>query len=258
MSHYDFNVDELSSLYAKWNQENIQLTDHGDFIEITTPYVDNHHDFIHVIMFYKNGRLILSDDGFTLSELALLEIDYKKSTKRKDFLNQTLNSFGVKISAESELFIEVESIENYPKKLINFIQCIVRISDMLLTSRNTVTNIFFEEVFNLFEDHSIPFSSELGITGKTGNSQQFDFIIPRIKQRHEKIIKTVNKPNKDSFQMPLLSFLDIKDYRQNSDFVVIANDNGSKIDDKFLTSLKNHDIQILPWSEKDLWIKDLA
>lgn len=258
MSAYDFNVNELSGLYAKWNQENIQLNDHGDFIEIVTPYVDNHHDFIHVIMFYKNGNIILSDDGFTLSELALFEIDYKKSQKRKDFLDQTLNSFGVKISPESELFIEVERIENYPKKLINFIQCIVRISDMLLTSRNTVTNIFFEEVFNLFEDYSIPFSSELGITGKTGNSQQFDFIIPKIKKRPEKIIKTVNKPSKDSFQMPLLSFLDIKDCRQNSDFVVIANDHGSKIDDKFLTSLKNHDVQILSWSEKEKWIKDLA
>lgn len=258
MGHYDFDTEKLSELYVKWNKENIQIENHGDFVEIITPFVDNHHDFIHVVMFYHNGQIILSDDGFTINELELYEIDYKKSSKRTEFLTQTLNSFGVKMSDASELFIEVDSLGNYPKKLFNFLQCIVRISDMLLTNRNTVANIFFDEVYNLFDNYDIPFSQEIGITGKTGNSNQFDFLIPRMKMKREKLIKTVNKPTKDSYKAPLLSFLDIKDYRQNTDFVVIANDNNHKVNEKFLTSLRNHEIKVLQWSEKDTWIKELA
>ncbi|WP_139993655.1 DUF1829 domain-containing protein [Kurthia sp. Dielmo] len=257
MNSYNFNIDQLNQIYSKWNQENIKLVDHGDFVEIITPFVDNHHDLLHVVMYHKDNQIVISDDGYTLNELKTYEIDYKKSTKRQEFLNQTLNSFGVKISLDSELLITINSLEEYPTQLFRILQCIIRISDMMLTSRTNITSIFFEEVSNLFEDYDIRAISDVSITGKTGNANQFDFIIPRSKKKVEKIIKTINNPTKEAYKSPLLSFLDIKENRSNSEFIVIANDD-NKIDKKFLTSLANYEIEVLRWSKKDDWVKELA
>lgn len=252
-------ISEMQLLYDNWNKNQLQLDDHEDFILITTPFLDLHHDLLQLV-FTKDSRggYKLSDDGYILSELSILGIDIFSSPKRKSFFDMTLRIFGVENNrATGELSISFNSLSDYPKKQNNLIQCLLRVSDMLLTARNTVISIFAEEVSNYFRANNVFFSEGIGYTGKTGNYQSFDFVIPAAKQKREKIIKAINNPRADNYKQPLLSFIDIQEMKPDSDFIVLGNDTNQAMSETFYSSLTNYKIEVLVWSERNNWVNDL-
>lgn len=252
-------ISEMKLLYDNWNRNQLQLDDHEDYILITTPFLDLHHDLLQLV-FTKDssGGYKLSDDGYILSELEMLGVDVFSSQKRKSFFDMTLKIFGVENNRTTrELSISFNSLSDYPKKQNNLIQCLLRISDMLLTARNTVMSIFAEEVSKYFRENNVFASEDIGYTGKTGNYQSFDFVIPAAKQKKEKIIKAINNPRADSYKQPLLSFIDIQELKPASEFIVLGNDTNQAIAETFYSSLTNYNIQVLAWSERDNWVSDL-
>ena len=128
---------------------------------------------------------------------------------------------------------------------------------MLLTARNTVISIFAEEVSNYFKENSVFCSEGIGYTGKTGNYQSFDFVIPSTNKKKEKIIKAINHPRADNYKQPLLSFVDIQELKPNSQFIVLGNDTVQPISETFHSSLSNYNIEVLAWSEREKWVSDL-
>lgn len=252
-------INDLRKIYDDWNKQKLKLEKIDCFIEITTPFVDIHHDYIHLFLTKESGgKFIISDDGHTVSELSILGIDIKNTKKRKKFFNTTLNVFGVSFDSDTEeLFVTFDDINDYPRKQHNLIQCVSRVSDMLLTSRNTIASIFFEEVSNYFEDNDVFVTPDVGFIGRSGNQQTFDFVIPKAKKKNEKLIRAVNNPSGDNYQGVTFPFIDVADVRPNSDFFVIANDANIPIADKFSSSLKNYDIEVLVWSNRDMWVDQL-
>src|SRR5699024_322362 len=104
-----------------------------------------------------------------LDELTMLGIDIKSSQKRSEFLHTTLNTFGVHHNEKTdELFTTFNVVNEYPEKQHRLIQCMLRVSDMLLTSRNSVISIFTEEITDFFEEHDIPFIEGASFTGVSG------------------------------------------------------------------------------------------
>lgn len=252
-------ISEMKLLYDSWNKNQLQLVDHDDFILVTTPFLDLNHDFLQLV-FTKSGTegFKLSDDGFVLTELEMLGIDIFSSSKRRSFFDMTLRIFGVEYNqATRELFVSFKSLSDYPKKQNNLIQCLLRVSDMLLTARNTVISIFAEEVSNYFKEHSVFCSEGIGFTGKTGNYQSFDFVIPPTNDKKEKIIKAINNPRIDNYKQPLLSFIDIQELKPESQFIVLGNDTNLPINETFRSSLTNYNIEVLAWTERDKWVSDL-
>lgn len=130
-------------MYDEWNSKKLILEDFNDFIEITTPFVDMHHDFIQ-LYFVKEEKnnFKITDGSYILSELKILGIEIKKSRKRNEFFRTYLNTFGVQYNEKTdELFVTFSDLSEYPEKQHRLIQCILRISDMLLTSKNSVISI---------------------------------------------------------------------------------------------------------------------
>lgn len=252
-------INDLKLLFEEWHSKQLKLEDFKDFIEITTPFVDMHHDYIQLFFTKeKDGKFRITDDGHIVSELSILGVDVNAATKRKQFFNTTLKVFGVSYDNQTdELYITFDSIEDYPKKQHNLLQCITRVSDMLLTAKNTVASIFSEEIYAFFDESNVFFSSDLGFTGKTGNQQTFDFVIPHTKRKKEKLIKAVNTPSVDNYTSPLFSFIDVKDVRPNADFIVIANDSNIPIAERFSNSLINYGVDILAWSKRKIWVDQL-
>lgn len=252
-------IKDLKLLFEQWNRKQLKFEDFSDFIEITTPFVDMHNDYIQLYFTKeKNGKYKLSDDGYIISELSILGVDINTARKRKEYFNNTLKIFGVSFDDQTdELYVIFDSIEEYPKKQHNLLQCITRISDMLLTARNTVAKIFLDEVSSYFEEQNVLFTPNLGFIGKTGNQQTFDFVIPHTKKKKEKLIQTVNSPTADNYTATLFSFIDVQEVRPNSEFIVIANDMNTPIADKFSSSLASYNVATLAWSKKHKWINDL-
>ncbi|WP_252502606.1 DUF1829 domain-containing protein [Sporosarcina sp. Marseille-Q4943] len=252
-------IDQLKKAYEDWNKSHLNFSQIEDFVEITTPFVDINHDFIQVFLEKKpTGTYRLTDDGNTLNELEMRGVFIKGSKNRTTYFDSTLCIFGVSHDKDTgELFLTVPTIEALPQKQNNLLQCILRIFDMLLTSRNMVTNIFFEEVENYFIEKDVIFTPNLGFTGRSGNQQNFDFVIPHWKGIKEKLIYIVNSPKSDNYKPALFPFIDVRETRPNADFFVLANDTETAISPKFIEPIRNYNIEILEWSHREDWIKQL-
>ncbi|MCM3756515.1 DUF1829 domain-containing protein [Sporosarcina aquimarina] len=143
--------------------------------------------------------------------------------------------FGISFYTKSnELFVTFDSLEEYSKRQNNLLQCIMRASDILLTARNTVVSIFSEEFADFFESTNVFYTPNPGFIGRSGNQQNFDFILPHTKKK-----------------------IDFREARPSSEFFVLANDVYVPIADKFGSSLKNYDVEVLAWSERSSWVDSL-
>lgn len=252
-------IDNLKKVYDEWNQKKLILENFDGFIEITTPFVDTHHDFIQLFLTIEGEKKFkITDDGYTLNELEMLGIDIKNSKKRNDFFKTTLKTFGVSFDEKSdELYVSFNNVNNYPETQHRLIQCMLRISDMLLTSRNTVISIFTEEIALFFEENNVLFIDGSNFIGTSGKPQNFDFVLPRSKKNSERLIKAINAPASENYRDSLFSWIDVKDVRKKAEFVVLANDTNKPISENFLSPFRNYSVEVLAWSERKKWIEKL-
>lgn len=230
----------------------------NDFVEITTPFVDMHHDYISLFFINKGETYMLTDDGYIVDELDSLGIDINNSKKRKEFFYTSLNIFGISFNeSTSELYVEFNNLSEFPERQNRLIQCVLRVSDMMLTSRNRVISFFTEDIANFFLDNNVLFNESVGFVGRTGRTQTFDFVLPKSKKVKPKLIKAVNNPTPDAYREPLVSFFDVQDTKKDHSFIVLANDVNNNLSEDFIQSLENYSIYVLPWSNKESWVKDL-
>lgn len=251
-------IDQLKKEYLEWTQNKIKLEQVEDFIEITTPFVDMNHDFISLFFKVEENGYKLSDDGYIIDELSILGIDIDTSAKRKDYFKMTLKIFGIEYNNKtSELFVRFNSLSEYPETQHRLIQCLMRVSDMLITSRNKVISFFTEDITNFFLEKEVFFNESPSYLGKSGRNNTFDFALAKSKKTTPKLIKAVNRPTSDAYRGPLLTFVDIQENKSDHKFIVLANDSNVEISKKFIEPLENYGVSVLPWSDRENWINDL-
>lgn len=251
-------IDQLRKEYLDWTKQKIDFVKNGDFIEILTPFVDMHHDHISLFLSELNGSLTLSDDGYIVDELDTLGINVTSKGKRNDFFKMTLKIFGISYQPETkELFVKLNNLREYPEKQHRLVQCIIRVSDMLITSRNQVSNFFLEDIEDYFLNKEVFYNETTSYIGQSGNSQSFDFVLPKSKKTIPKLIKAVNNPIRSAYKEPLIAFVDVREVKSDHEFVVLANDTTKKISEEFQQSLNNYNIEVLAWSKRDEWISKL-
>jgi hypothetical protein len=247
---------ELEEEYLRWVRQKIKWDTNDDFIEIITPFVDMHHDYISLFLSRSEKGFKLSDDGYIVDELDDLGVNVQTSTKRKHFFNTTLRNFGVKFSENTqELYINFDDTRQYPEMQQRLIQCIIRVSDMLISSRNKVINFFSEDIAEFFVNNQIMFIESASFIGRSGRNITFDFVLPKSKNIKPKLIQAVNNPTSDAYKDPLLSFIDVQESKSDHVFYVLANDINLSISDKFVQALENYDIGVLPWSKRKDWLE---
>lgn len=63
----DPGMEEIKSLifqYTEWLRSKTALRQVDDWVEITTPYLDRHNDYLQIYAQKQNGSYILTDDGY--------------------------------------------------------------------------------------------------------------------------------------------------------------------------------------------------
>jgi len=88
------DVQNLLEKYTKWLKDKTAIREIKDWVEITTPYLDRHNDYLQIYAGKDGDRYLLSDDGYIINDLEQsgCKLD---SPKRQQLLNMTLNGFGV-------------------------------------------------------------------------------------------------------------------------------------------------------------------
>ena len=103
-------MQTLIAKYVAWLKDKTSLRQLEDWIEITTPYLDRHNDYLQIYARRLNGGFLLTDDGYVLEDLQQSGCKIE-SPKRQALLKMTLGGFGVRLNQNA---MEVQaSAENF-------------------------------------------------------------------------------------------------------------------------------------------------
>jgi len=135
--------------------EKIRLATEGvDRFRVFTPFLFEDGDHLAIVLKREGSDWILSDEGHTYMHLTydMDEKDFQQGTRQK-ILTNALTAFSVE-DREGELVIPIDE-HQYGNALYNFIQALVKISDVSYLSRERVRSTFMED-FRAFMEKHVP------------------------------------------------------------------------------------------------------
>jgi hypothetical protein len=249
-------IQDLMDQYVKWLRSKTSLREVDGWIEITTPYLDRHNDYLQIYVRRQNGSYILTDEGYILDDLKQsgCKLD---SPKRASLLQMTLNGFGIKL-AEGALEVRA-SPEDFALRKHNLIQAMLAVNDLFYLASPMVSSLFYEDVVAWLDQNEIRYIEKVKFTGKSGYDHLFDFAIPKSKRQPERIIKAVNRPNRDEAQSVAFAWFDTKEVRApDSKAYALLNDSEREISSSVMDALEKYEVLPIPWSKRNAVIAELT
>jgi len=249
-------IQHLLDSYSAWLRDKTALRQIDQWVEITTPYLDRHNDYLQIYAKKANGGFLLTDDSYTINDLDQTGCKLE-SRKRQDLLKMTLNGFGVQLDGNA---LQVHaSPDNFSLRKHNLVQAMLAVNDMFYLAVPMVASIFYEDVVAWLDMHEIRYTPKVKFTGKTGYDHLFDFVIPKSRRQPERIIQTINRPSRDTAQSVILSWIDTKEVRSpDSRAYALMNDAEQPISSSALDALRSYDVRPVPWSEREQLREELA
>ena len=242
--------------YSAWLKDRTKLREVGEYVEITTPYLDRHNDYFQMYVKRINGGFLLTDGGYILDDLELsgCKID---SPKRQAMFKTTLNGFGVQMNGKT---LEVKATsDNFPLKKHNLVQAMLAVNDLFYLASPTIANLFHEDVTAWLDLSDIRYTPNVKFTGKSGYDHRFDFVIPKSKAQPERILRAINRPDRNTAQTLAFSWLDTREVRScEARAYAILNDSEQEISGNVLDAMRNYEVHPVPWSARDESREELA
>ncbi|MDE0609042.1 MAG: DUF1829 domain-containing protein [Anaerolineaceae bacterium] len=242
-------IQSLTDEYYEWLKENTNLRLVEDWVEITTPYLDRHNDCIQIYAKRTDAGFELTDDGYTLYDLETsgCKID---TPKRRALLNMTLNGFGVVV--ENDAILVRASVEEFAFRKHNLLQAMLAINDLFYLASATVRSLFFEEVISWLDASEIRYTANLKFAGRSGFDHRFDFVIPKSKQHPERMLFSINNPNRDNMQRAVFSWGDTREARGGKSLAyALLNDGEKPVAENVLNAFRKYSVQPVQWSNRE-------
>ena len=250
------DIQNLLTTYYDWLKDKTELHQLDQWVEITTPYLDRHNDYVQIYVKKTNGGFLLTDDGYIIDDLQQsgCKLD---SRKRQALLKMTLNGFGVK--QEGKALQVHASAENFASRKHNLVQAMLAVNDMFYLAVPVVTSLFYEDVVTWLDANDIRHTPKVKFTGTTGYDHLFDLVIPKSRQQPERIIQTINRPNRATAQTVVLAWVDTKEIRTpESRAYALLNDSAQTVPLDTLEALRSYDVKPIMWSQREAAMKELA
>lgn len=247
-------VDVLVREYMNFLSQEITTRQEGDYVAISTPFLDRKNDYIKVYVSHSPNNpamLLITDDGDTISDLEISGCEINTS-KRREILNQILNGHGVSFDERTKALSVVTTAQDFSIKKHLLLQGILAVNDMYNLSSPQVASIFKEDVERWFNTNNVLYVSNVQINGK-GFPHTMDFMFPRTQTRKERALKLVNNPSKDQIKSVIFTYLDAIEVFQTKDLYVLINDENRGVTDKALEILSKYNNAITPlvWSGRE-------
>ncbi len=242
--------------YINWLHSNIKLNKIDEYAEITTPFLDRHNDRIQFYVRQDGDKFILTDDGYTISDLEISGLSIN-SERREEILRTIMNGLGVRVE-DGELIIEA-SRHNFPQKQHLLIQAIISVNDMFMLSQSRVAGVFLEDVELFLQEHNIRFTPNLQLIGKSGFPHHIHFAIPLSHKKPERLIKAINNPTRDKAQNIIFTWNDIKETRKHPpSMFVFVNDIEKPVRPEVVNAFNKYGLTSIPWTERQAYVEELA
>lgn len=249
-------IQNLLNAYSDWLRRKTTIRQHDEWVEITTPYLDRHNDYLQIFAKRDNGTFLLSDDGYIISDLELSGCKLE-SAKRQALLKTTLQGFGIELR-DGRLEVRANS-EDFALRKHNLLQAMLAVNDLFYLSSPNVSSLFIEDVLTWLEEHDIRFIPKVKFSGKSHLDHLFDVVIPKSRQNPERILQIVNRPSKEAAESIAFKWIDTKEVRDStSRAYAILNDVDQNISSSVPTALQQYDIRPVLWSKRDEAVNELA
>ena len=250
------DVQALLDQYWAWLRDKTTLRQVGDWVGITTPYLDRHNDHLQIYARLRNGSFVLTDDGYTLQDLEQsgCRLD---SAKRQGLLRMTLNGFGVQLNDRT---LEVHaSPDNFALRKHNLVQAMLAVNDLFYLASPLVASLFYEDVVSWLDLSEVRYTPKVKFTGKSGYDHLFDFVVPRSRVQPERLVRAISRPNRDTAQAMAFSWIDTKEVRPvEARAYAFLNDSDHPIPESVVDALRNYDVRPVLWTAREQVREELA
>ncbi len=242
-------VQALLDQYWVWLRDKTTLQPIEGWVEITTPYLDRHNDYLQIYVKRRDNGFIITDGGYILDDLEQSGCKIE-GANRQSLLKMTLNGFGVQVE-DGSLNVHA-SPDNFGLRKHNLVQAMLAVNDLFYLASPMVASFFYEDVVEWLELSDIRYTPKVKFTGKSGYDHLFDFVIPKSKSQPERVLKAINRPSRDAAQSIAFSWLDIREVRPPESHVyALLNDSEHPIRAGALDAMRNYDVQPVPWSDRE-------
>ena len=250
------DIQTLLDCYSTWLKDRTKIREVEDYVEITTPYLDRHNDYLQIYAMFLDGGLVLTDDGYILDDLELsgCKID---SPKRQSIFHTILKGYGVE---ENHGALVVKVIpDNFSLKMHSLVQAMLAINDLFYLATSTATSLFYEEVKTWLDISKIRYKPNIKFTGKSGLDYHFDFVLPKSNMQPERILRAINHPDRKAAKVIAFSWIDVKEVRPSETRAyAILNDSKKTVSDNVMDAIRNYDVHPIRWSNRGEWVEELA
>jgi hypothetical protein len=149
------NLDNLTKEFKNRVCEQISLEEEGiDRFLVQTPFRFDDGDHFAITLKREGEGWILSDEASTFMHLSYwLDDKALESGNRREIVESSLAGFGVR-NREGELVIPVVE-DKFGNALFNFVQALVKVTDVSFLSREMVRSTFLED-FRAFMRSHVP------------------------------------------------------------------------------------------------------
>lgn len=244
-------IDEIQALldrYIAWLRDKTVLRQVKDWVEITTPYLDRHNDYLQIYARRENGGYHLTDDGYTIEDLRQSGCPLD-SPKRQSLLKMTLNGFGVQLNDDR---LEAHaSPDNFAARKHGLVQAMLAVNDLFYLAGPMVASLFYEDVAAWLDLSEIRYTPRVKFTGKSGFDHLFDFVVPKSRRQPERVVQTINRPSRDMIESLILAWIDTREARSpDSRAYAFLNDSDQPVSASLSEALRNYDVKPVLWTER--------
>jgi hypothetical protein len=234
---------DILNAYYDWYKDNFIINDS----EIITPFIDSHNDLIHVNYRDTGERILLSDNGYTISNLLISGFSFTEG--RNKIFETIVESSNIEIDSKDVVTMELQKNE-FPQGFHIFVNALREIDNMTILAQQNVKGLFREDVERFFTDKNIKFHKNIRKVGKSGLDHYFDFQIGKSTNQKERIIRVLGSVDTKSVQSFLFSWNDIN-LGNETKMITILNDTIRKINPKVINAFRNYDVIPVTWNDRN-------
>ena len=250
-------IEKLLNDYRSWLRDKTTLREvNGEWVEITTPYIDRHNDVLQIYARAENGGYVLTDDSYTIHDLEASGCNLHTG-KRQDLLNMTLHGFGVTLQDEA---LEVHAtVETFSLRKHCLIQAMLAVNDLFYLAKPIVERLFFEDVIAWLDANEIRYTPKVKFTGTSGYDHLFDFVIPKSRKQPERILQAITRPTRETALSFINAWTDTRQVRpRESKAYAVLNDTEQPVSGSVIDAFRNCRILPVPFSQRAEVVTELA
>lgn len=251
-------LNKIHSQWTNWleNEAKFKIIDSND-IQVLTSFTDYFGDgILFNIIENGNDNFTLTDKGYSVWNMEMNGINLlKKNTTRFKLFNWYLKSFDFKLSESNRIYKDKIQLNNLSQSIMDFIQLLLRVSDLGATNRANTRGIFFDDAKKYFNQDkgTFYFNTHNIALGKTKQQYTFEYnFTPELGKN--KLTKLYNTLSKNTMEAIIGIYSDTIDYLNDNyrdpTFNILVNEVSDK-SQQYVEGLEEHHIHVVNFQDKD-------